>query len=451
MSDLPRPIDLAVVGAGPAGLSGAVTAADAGCRVAVLDLGARPGGQYWRHGDASLGPRDPGRASRTGGRSPRCVSASTRIAGPDRSSTCPSMRCGSCSATRRGFIVRATARRARRGAADARCARACSWPPARTTGTCRSRAGPCPGVMAVGGAQAMLKGSHIAPGRRVVVAGTGPFLLPVADGLLRRGRRGRRPSSRRASPAPTRAGCALWPRCREKLPKAAGYGARSPATGFRISPATRWSRAARPGPRRSGHRRGGRSRLARPAPGTERRFACDTLAVGYGFVAQLELLLDARLRHCGWTAGGSARGRRPMTRQRTSVPGVYAAGEPTGVGGADLAVAEGALAGAAIAASARRGPAASTSAAGARARACSAGGCAPSRGALDAAHPVPDGWTAAGLSRRHASLPLRGGHRRRGERRGRARGARRAGGEAAGAARDGLVPGADLRHRRSPR
>uniref|UniRef100_UPI0006253544 FAD-dependent oxidoreductase n=1 Tax=Streptomyces odonnellii TaxID=1417980 RepID=UPI0006253544 len=43
------PYDLAVLGAGPAGLAAAVTAAAAGARVALVDAGPRPGGQYWRH------------------------------------------------------------------------------------------------------------------------------------------------------------------------------------------------------------------------------------------------------------------------------------------------------------------------------------------------------------------------------------------------------------------
>ena len=45
-----------------------------------------------------------------------------------------------------------------------------------------------PGVITAGGAQALLKGTACVAGRRVVVAGTGPFLLPVAAGSGRGGR-----------------------------------------------------------------------------------------------------------------------------------------------------------------------------------------------------------------------------------------------------------------------
>jgi thioredoxin reductase len=43
--------DVAVVGAGPAGLTAAVRAAEHGLHVALIDAGTQPGGQYWRHPD----------------------------------------------------------------------------------------------------------------------------------------------------------------------------------------------------------------------------------------------------------------------------------------------------------------------------------------------------------------------------------------------------------------
>ena len=41
-----------------------------------------------------------------------------------------------------------------------------------------------PGVMTAGGAQALIKGQGVLPGRRVILAGSGSFLLPVAAQLI---------------------------------------------------------------------------------------------------------------------------------------------------------------------------------------------------------------------------------------------------------------------------
>jgi NAD(P)H-nitrite reductase large subunit len=71
--------------------------------------------------------------------------------------------------------------------------------------------------------------------------------------------------------------------------------------------------------------------------------ACDAVAVGYGFTPQLELPLAL-----GCATRLDVDGNLAIevdVAGRTSVPGVYAAGEVTGVGGADLALAEGRLVG----------------------------------------------------------------------------------------------------------
>ena len=44
--------DVVVVGAGPAGIAAAVTAAESGARVALIDDNPAPGGQIWRAGAA---------------------------------------------------------------------------------------------------------------------------------------------------------------------------------------------------------------------------------------------------------------------------------------------------------------------------------------------------------------------------------------------------------------
>ncbi len=86
----------------------------------------------------------------------------------------------------------------------------------------------------------------------------------------------------------------------------------------------------------------------RPIPGTGRRIACDALAVGHGLVPHIDLA----------TSLGCATRRTPDAAsalvlgdlQETSVPGIWAAGETGGIGGARLACVEGELAASAIAA-----------------------------------------------------------------------------------------------------
>src|SRR5205823_14909662 len=74
----------------------------------------------------------------------------------------------------------------------------------------------------------------------------------------------------------------------------------------------------------------------------------DVLAVGYGFIPQVELLGEAgaQLRRGpdGRTFAADA-----DADQQTSVPGLFAAGETTGIGGADLSCLEGQVAGRAAA------------------------------------------------------------------------------------------------------
>ena len=76
-----------------------------------------------------------------------------------------------------------------------------------------------------------------------------------------------------------------------------------------------------------------------PIAGTERRVTVDAVCLGHGWTPRLEIPIAFG---CALTA------RRFVAideNQRTSVPDVYAAGEITGVGGVDLALAEGTIAG----------------------------------------------------------------------------------------------------------
>jgi NADPH-dependent 2,4-dienoyl-CoA reductase/sulfur reductase-like enzyme len=200
-------------------------------------------------------------------------------------------------------------------------------------------------LTAAGGAQALLKGHGVLAGRRVVVAGTGPFLLPVAAGLAASGAKvvgvheaGSPMAWLRHLPAVARNAA--------KLGEGLGY-ARTLAR-HQVPVRTRSVLVAAHGRDQveavTVARADGRGGIA---PGSEERIAADTLAVGWGFTPQLELPLAL-----GCATRVDVDGSPVCVvdeRQRTSVPGVYVAGEACGVGGAALAVVEGEIAGAAVA------------------------------------------------------------------------------------------------------
>src|SRR5690606_31586933 len=72
--------------------------------------------------------------------------------------------------------------------------------------------------------------------------------------------------------------------------------------------------------------------------GTARTLPCDLLCTGFGLVPNLEL---PRLLGCALEGGVVA----VDEDQRTSLPGVWCAGEGTGVAGVEAALAEGLIAG----------------------------------------------------------------------------------------------------------
>jgi len=310
--------DIAVLGAGPAGLAAAVAAHRAGARVTLVDAGPRVGGQYWRHRDG-----DDGRGHHLWStlcrlrETPLDFRAGHAIWHVERTGDGFVTHTGAGAITSRTVIV-AT------GAYD----RQLPFP-----------GWTLPGVFTAGGAQALLKGHGVLAGDRVVVAGTGPFLLPVAAGLAEAGARvlgvfeagsprgfARHPAAVLRNPGKLAEGAAyLRILRRHRIPfhtrrtVVAAHGddqVRAVTVGT-LDPA--WRVVAR------------------------QEIDCDAVAVGYGFTPQLEIPLQL-----GCDTHLDADGILVATaddHQRASVPGVYLAGEVCGVGGAQLSLVEGELAG----------------------------------------------------------------------------------------------------------
>uniref|UniRef100_UPI0035A61BB1 (2Fe-2S)-binding protein n=1 Tax=Streptomyces roseicoloratus TaxID=2508722 RepID=UPI0035A61BB1 len=258
-----------------------------------------------------------------------------------------------------------------------------------------------PGVVGAGGAQAMLKAGLVLPGRRIVVAGSGPLLLAVAASLSAAG--ARVPAVVEASGyGGYAAHTAALVRNPAKLVEGARYGSALVRHHTRLL--TRHAVVEAHGTDRVEAVTVARlDRDWRPVPGTARRIPCDAVAVGHGLVPELSLATGLG---CATRTAADGTVALALTDDlRTSVPGVWSAGETGGIGGAQLALVEGALAAHAIAGAARAaGPGARTAPA-APAASGSAASAAPESlrrararlrafaDAMGAAHRPGEGWT----------------------------------------------------------
>jgi NADPH-dependent 2,4-dienoyl-CoA reductase/sulfur reductase-like enzyme len=183
-----------------------------------------------------------------------------------------------------------------------------------------------PGVVGVGGGQALLKSGLDVRGHKVVVAGSGPLLLPVAALLVKRG--------------------ALLQAVLEQAPQSRllGFATGLWRTPARIADAARYRLGFARTRYRAGHwvaRAQGADHVnaALITDGTRSSIiACDMLCVGYGLVPATEL---PRLAGCKLDEGGNT---ITDAYQQTSVESVYCAGETTGIGGVDAALVEGEIA-----------------------------------------------------------------------------------------------------------
>lgn len=315
--------DVAIVGGGPAGIAAAVRAAESGRRVMVLDEGASTGGQIWRSGPGTRAPR----AARPWLRQ-LVRSGATTLGG---ASVIDARALGSghgfALTVERGgapFRVHATTLVLATGARE-RFLPFPGWT--------------LPGVVGIGGAQALLKAGVSFAGQRVVIAGTGPLLLPVAASLAHAGARVTLVAEQTPAAAVAKFAVGLW-RTPGTLVQAARY--RRAFLRTRYAPGTWVTSAAGPDVVREITLTDGRRRWAEP---------CDVLCSGYGLVPNTEV---PRLLGCAVSAGAVM----VDEWQCTTVPGVYCAGEPTGIGGVDLALLEGQIAGLALAGSNARASAA---------------------------------------------------------------------------------------------
>jgi NADPH-dependent 2,4-dienoyl-CoA reductase/sulfur reductase-like enzyme len=287
--------DVVVIGAGPAGLAAAARAVESGASVAMVDDNPRPGGQIWR---ASAYPKPWLREQ------VEWIAGARVFAAPAPATLALETFHGEREIAYKNLVL--------------------------ATGA-RERFLPFPGwtlpnVMGAGGLQALAKSGLPVDGKKVLVAGSGPLLLAVAKYLRDHGADVKLIAEQADSGALFRFGIGLIAKP-AKLAQAVGL--RAGLLGVRYLTGC-WPISAQGSEKLESVtvRRGTRT-------WTE---ACDYLACGFGLVPNLEI---ASLLGCAMGESGVA----VEDFQQSSVPGVYCAGEITGIGGLDLALVEGEIAG----------------------------------------------------------------------------------------------------------
>lgn len=332
-------VEVAVVGAGPGGLRAALAAAQAGAQVTLIDGQRQPGGQYFRLPAAASLVREPSAQQREGqalwqkvaGAGVRILS-NTVVWGPFEGNPLR-VALHATQATSAPAGIEAQALILATGAYD----RPVAFP-----------GWTLPGVITAGAAQTLLKEQGVLPGRRVLLAGTGPLQVVLAAELVQAGadvvallEGGRlfREGWRHAG-----ALWGQWERLRDGLRSSLLLRRQ------RVPLRSGWGIVAAEG--EDEVERAVVARLDeqwRPIPGSEETIACDTICLGYGFIPfnTLSRLLGAWQE---WRPdlGGQVPVRD--ARMQTSLPGVYAVGDGAGIGGAALAMVEGQIAGLAAAA-----------------------------------------------------------------------------------------------------
>ena len=311
---------VAIVGAGPAGLSAAAVLARCGARVTAYDENDRPGGQLFKQIHKFFGSGHHGAGVR-GVELGRQLLAECEAAGVE---IClshavygifPGGRLGVTHAGH-GRIIRAEKILIATGATE----KALAFP-----------GWDLPGVMGAGAAQTMVNLNRVLPGRRIIMVGSGNVGLVVGFQLLQ-------------------AGAHL----------AAVVEARSQISGYAVH-ANKLMRAGVP--ILTGHtvlEARGRDSVEevtigrvderyRPIPGTERTIETDTVCLAVGLTPSIELL---RMANVGLTHLPPMGGYLPLYSGTlcTTNPDIYVAGDVAGIEEASTAMEEGRLAGTAIAA-----------------------------------------------------------------------------------------------------
>lgn len=325
--------DLLIIGAGPAGLNAAIQARKAGVKnVIVLDEGPKPGGQIYRRFGEGFEITNPKAAGHEYTDGEKLIDEAV-ASGAD-------IRNGVTVWGIWGKRVSWVSADGQSGSCEGRClvvAPGARDRPIAFPGWTK------PGVITAGAAKILVSLQRVLPGKRILMAGSGPLALAFSAQLLDYG--ANIVSVSEAAPRPSIANAVRLVRSGEfsLLWEGAKFFSRLRRAGVPFEFGTIITRV-------DGDREVESATLAsvdadwRVIPGTERQIKVDTVLLGYGLETASELF---RLIGCKMTYDRALGGWIPDKddNMRTSLSGIYAIGDGSGVGGSRFAIQEGKIAG----------------------------------------------------------------------------------------------------------
>ncbi len=319
-----RVCDILVVGAGPAGLSAAIAAAEAGADVVALDERSAPGGQYAKPLAVSHADTDPDPQFRLGMELRRRAEAAgvgietdAAVWGAFGPAEIAALVCGRAFTFRPRLLILATG-------AHERPVPLSGWT--------------LPGVMTTGALQTLVRTQRVCPGERVLIAGTGPLNLQLACELLGAGVKPVAVIEAAPRPSPA-AWPVLWRMLRsapDLLREGIGMTARLRRAGVPILWSSRVAALE------------GNGRVERAHAGG-RVIAVDVVALNLGFQPEVGLARALGLPHRFVDIGAGHLATETDENGRSALPEVFAVGDGASLGGARVAMARGRLAGLAAA------------------------------------------------------------------------------------------------------
>lgn len=322
---------LTVVGAGPAGIQAAYTAAQAGVDVTVIDDNLLPGGQYYRQSPAEFGFSDPlsGKSGRADALEvlPKLNHPKIRLLSGTQVWGAFGERTLALADTEKTTILLSDKIILATGAYD----RPMAFP-----------GWTLPGIFGAAATLRMLKTQWVLPGKRVLLAGLGPLQMALADALIKAGTE----VVLVAEAANPQAHAAELPKFWghwDRLNEARQYS----SSMLRQHVPLLFNHAI---VKASGREQVEAATIARldasgaPIPGTEKTYAVDAICLGYGLLPSFQLAsaLGCELRFDERLAWFEPRHNQRMESSRA---GIFVAGDVTDIAGSKVALVEGEIAG----------------------------------------------------------------------------------------------------------